>query len=95
MENYPRWVNNLVYFLAGIGFGHILFNCNIIVMPDMSMYVVLMKSVHLKETCYRYKAEKGFMQSFFLEPPYDSEKEKCDFYWPSKQMENGKDNTRV
>ena len=26
MENYPRWVNNLVYFLAGIGFGLILFN---------------------------------------------------------------------
>jgi hypothetical protein len=26
MENYPQWVNNLVYFLAGIGFGHILFN---------------------------------------------------------------------
>jgi hypothetical protein len=26
MENYPKWVNNLVYFLAGIGFGHILFN---------------------------------------------------------------------
>jgi hypothetical protein len=37
MENYPKWVNNLVYFLAGIGFGHILFNCNIIVMPDISM----------------------------------------------------------
>jgi hypothetical protein len=26
MEKYPKWVNNLVYFLAGIGFGHILFN---------------------------------------------------------------------
>ena len=26
MENYPKWVNNLVYFLAGIGFGHLLFN---------------------------------------------------------------------
>ena len=26
MENYPKWVNNLVYFLAGIGFGYILFN---------------------------------------------------------------------
>jgi hypothetical protein len=26
MEKYPMWVNNLVYFLAGIGFGHILFN---------------------------------------------------------------------
>ena len=26
MENYPKWVNNLVYFLAGIGFGHFLFN---------------------------------------------------------------------
>jgi hypothetical protein len=62
-------------------------------MPDMSMCVG--NNCPLKETCYRYKAEKGFMQSFFLEPPYDSEKEKCDFYWPSKQMENGKDNTGV
>jgi hypothetical protein len=26
MKNYPKWVNNLVYFLAGIGFGHILLN---------------------------------------------------------------------
>jgi len=26
MKEYPKWVNNLVYFLAGIGFGHILFN---------------------------------------------------------------------
>jgi hypothetical protein len=26
MKNYPKWVNNLVYFLAGIGFGHVLFN---------------------------------------------------------------------
>jgi hypothetical protein len=26
MKKYPQWVNNLVYFLAGIGFGHILFN---------------------------------------------------------------------
>jgi hypothetical protein len=26
MENYPKWVNNLVYFLAGIGFGYLFFN---------------------------------------------------------------------
>ena len=26
MENYPRWVNNLVYFLAGIGFYGVLQN---------------------------------------------------------------------
>lgn len=26
MENYPKWVNNLVYFLAGIGFGYVLLN---------------------------------------------------------------------
>jgi hypothetical protein len=24
MENYPKWVNNLVYFLAGIGFYGVL-----------------------------------------------------------------------
>jgi hypothetical protein len=26
MNNYPKWLDNLVYFLAGIGFGHILLN---------------------------------------------------------------------
>ena len=26
MENYPKWVNNLVYFLAGIGFYGVLLN---------------------------------------------------------------------
>ena len=26
MENYPKWLNNLIYFLAGIGFGQFLFN---------------------------------------------------------------------
>lgn len=26
MEKYPLWVNNLVYFMAGMGFGHLLLN---------------------------------------------------------------------
>jgi hypothetical protein len=25
MKKYPQWVNNLVYFLAGISFGQIIF----------------------------------------------------------------------
>ncbi len=24
MENYPKWLNNLIYFFAGIGFSQIL-----------------------------------------------------------------------
>ena len=62
-------------------------------MPDMSMCSGI--ECPLKEICYRYKAVPGFMQSHFAEVPYNSEEDKCDFYWPTKQMENGKDNFRV
>ena len=62
-------------------------------MPNMSMCSGT--NCPLKETCYRYKAVPGFMQSHFAETPYDSEREECDFYWPTEILKHGKDNTRV
>jgi hypothetical protein len=33
----------------------------------------------LKETCYRFTAPSGMLQSFFINPPIkDGE---CDYYW--------------
>lgn len=49
----------------------------------------------LKETCYRHKAiANGTMQSY-IDSPYNAEEEKCDFYWPTKILKHGKDNTAV
>jgi len=48
----------------------------------------------LKETCYRYTAiANEFRQSYFFDVPFDEEKEKCDYYWPTEILENGKDNS--
>ena len=33
----------------------------------------------LKETCYRYTANKDMMQSFFVDIPYKDDK--CEYYW--------------
>jgi hypothetical protein len=37
----------------------------------------------MKESCYRYTAKDGMMQSYFLEPPFTMEYEKfnCEMYW--------------
>jgi hypothetical protein len=46
----------------------------------------------LKETCYRYTAiANEFRQTYLFDIPFDKEKEKCEFYWPSKIMKDGKD----
>jgi hypothetical protein len=48
----------------------------------------------LKETCYRHTAiANEFRQSYFFDVPFDEEKEKCDYYWPTEILENGKDNS--
>jgi hypothetical protein len=63
-------------------------------MPDMTMCEGI--DCPLKETCYRYKATASeFRQSYFSDLPYDKEEEKCDYYFPTKLMDNGKNNTRV
>jgi len=61
-------------------------------MPDMSMCEGT--DCPLKETCYRYTAKANeFRQSYLFDVPFDKEKEKCNFYWPTKIMTNGKDNS--
>lgn len=36
----------------------------------------------LKETCYRYKATPSeFLQSYFVEVPYDEDKKECTYHW--------------
>ena len=60
-------------------------------MPDMTMCSGV--ECPLKETCYRYKAVPGFMQSHFAEVPYNSDEQKCEYYWPTKIMTDGKDNS--
>jgi len=36
----------------------------------------------LKEKCYRYRARPSEKwQSYFVEVPYNHDKEKCDEYW--------------
>ena len=63
-------------------------------MPDLTMCEGT--NCPLKETCYRYKATASeFRQSYFSDLPYDKEEEKCDYYFPTKLMDNGKNNTRV
>ncbi len=61
-------------------------------MPDMSMCKGT--DCPLKDTCYRYKAiASEFRQSYFFDLPYNKEEEKCDYYWPTKIMKDGKDNS--
>jgi len=33
----------------------------------------------MKESCYRFTAEAGQMQSYFIEPPIKDGK--CEYYW--------------
>ena len=61
-------------------------------MPDMSMCKGT--NCPLKETCYRHTAiANEFRQSYFFDVPFDEEKEKCDYYWSTEILENGKDNS--
>jgi hypothetical protein len=47
----------------------------------------------LKQSCYRHTAEANeFRQSYLFDVPFDKEKIKCDFYWPTTIVKNGKDN---
>jgi hypothetical protein len=63
-------------------------------MPDLTMCEGA--DCPLRETCYRYKAtESEFRQSYFSDLLYNKEEEKCDYYFPTKLMDNGKNNTRV
>ena len=45
-------------------------------MPDITMCTG--KDCPIAETCYRFIAKPGYWQSWFLEVPYDHEKEECD-----------------
>ena len=38
----------------------------------------------LAKTCYRHNAPSSMMQSFFMEAPYDSDEESCQYYWKDK-----------
>jgi len=42
----------------------------------------------LKDTCYRYKAVTGILQTFFLEIPYKKEEEKCKYYMSTEEEIN-------
>lgn len=45
----------------------------------------------LRATCYRFKAKSDeFLQSYFAEVPYDSEYEKCSYYWEIISEETSK-----
>ena len=40
----------------------------------------------VKKTCYRFKAKPNELhQSYFLDPPFDKEEKKCDYYWEDKK----------
>lgn len=53
-------------------------------MPDITMCSG--KDCPLKETCYRYTATPSeFMQSYFIQAPYDKEYETCGHYWEDKK----------
>lgn len=42
----------------------------------------------LKDKCYRHTAPANeHRQSYFVSPPYDKEKEKCEEYWPPFKQE--------
>ena len=40
------------------------------------------KKCDLASTCYRYKAEPGYRQSYFVESPIENGQ--CDYYWETK-----------
>lgn len=49
-------------------------------MPDITMCKG--NDCPLKESCYRYTAiADELAQSYFMNPPYKEEENKCDHYW--------------
>jgi len=46
----------------------------------------------LKETCWRFTSPASdYYQSYFMSPPYDKEKEECEYQWlikPKKQIKD-------
>jgi hypothetical protein len=62
-------------------------------MPDMSMCKG--NKCPLRETCYRYKAVANVPIQSYIDSPYNVREDKCDFYWPTKILQDGKDNTRI
>jgi hypothetical protein len=48
-------------------------------MPDITM--CRGNGCEIKDNCYRHKAEPSeFRQSWFMEPPFDTESE-CEYFW--------------
>ena len=94
MENYPKWLNNLIYFLAGIGFYGVLLHF-LQAMADITMCSG--QDCPVKEECYRFTALKcAYRQSYFAETPGKTEDGKftCEMYWDdNKELPNGKDNS--
>lgn len=48
------------------------------------------KECTMKETCWRYKAPKGYYQGYFIESPHDNKVDKdnntiCKMYWGKQQ----------
>lgn len=43
------------------------------------------KNCPLSTKCYRFTVKSNDLwQSYFTEPPYDKEKEKCEYFWEEK-----------
>ena len=45
----------------------------------------------MKETCYRFKASKGYYQSFFADSPHDNKVDDdnntiCQYYWETDKL---------
>jgi len=57
-------------------------------MPDITMCAG--GDCPKKEDCYRYKAKPSYLQTYFVEIPYDTEKQQCDAFWDNKPRENQK-----
>lgn len=47
----------------------------------------------LAKTCYRHNAPSSMMQSFFMEAPYDSDEESCQYYWKDNYIKKETDGT--
>ena len=48
------------------------------------------KECTMKETCYRYKAPKGYYQSYFTESPINKETKECGYYWEVDKLRGKK-----
>ena len=52
-------------------------------MPDITMCSG--QDCPLKSKCHRFTAEPLYMQSYFVDPPYNKEKDNCDMFWGPNQ----------